>query len=354
MDFLPLELAQQHGKDEEVVMESGQPMINREEPMVDRVGRHYWFLCTKIPLKNDGGKTIGLVGIGRDVTERKQAAERLTQANAKLARRGEILKNMVRELKSSQRQLQSTQLKLMEVAKMELVGTLAAGVAHEVKNPLQTILLGVHYLSQKFSQPEPELALTLDDMRDAVSRANSIIQELLGLSSTSDFRPKPGDLNGVIERSLRLMHNELVASRIEIRENLSASLPKVPLDAGRLQQVFINCIMNAIQAMPGGGTLTMTTRGMTVDGQAPASTRLFNGFVPGDYVVVAEIDDTGEGIAQENLPRVFDAFFTTKPAALGSGLGLSVSRRIVNLHGGNIDIENRPTGGVRVSVVLKV
>lgn len=352
-DFFPKELAAQYRADEENVVRTGQALCEREEPVVDRNGRRYWFLTTKVPLKDGDGRTIGLVGIARDITERKQAASQLERAYARLARRDAILKTMVRRLKASHKELEQTQKQLIQAAKLESVGTLAAGVAHEVKNPLQTILLGIHFLAQKFSGENPDVARTLADMRDAVSRANVIIRELLALSAATDFHRAPGNLNAVIERALLLMQNEFIAARIEVIRQLAPSLPPVLMDAEKLEQVFINFFINATQAMPAGGALTLATRSLRLDREASARSLLFGRFRPGDCVVIAEVSDTGTGIAEADLPRVFDPFFTTKPVGVGTGLGLSVARKIVELHAGAVEIVNVPAGGARVTVVLK-
>lgn len=353
LDFFPKELASQYRALEQTVVRSAQPLLNQEERVVDRTGRQYWFLSTKVPLKDTEGKTTGLVGICRDITARKEAAERLQDLCAKLARRGDILKTMVRELKSSQKQLKETQMQLIQAAKLESVGTLAAGVAHEVINPLQTILLGLRFLAQKFSSPEEAVAQTLEDMRDAVNRANGIIRELLVLSAVSEFQRQPGSLNTVIERSLRLLQNELVAARVQVRRDLCPTLPKIPMDAAKLEQVFLNFILNAIQAMTNGGTLKVSTRGMRMNGDPAGQEPLLRRFKASDCLVIAEVEDSGGGIAEANLPRVFDPFFTTKPIGVGTGLGLTVARKIVDLHGGAIDIKNSPAGGARVTVVFK-
>lgn len=244
-------------------------------------------------------------------------------------------------------------MQFIQAAKLESLGTLAAGVAHEVKNPLQTILLGLHHLTGKCSDQPEDIRLTLEDMRDAVVRANEIIRELLSLSADTEFNPQPGDLNGVIERALWLMHNDLLTAKVELVRALSPDLPPVLMDASKLEQVFINFFLNAIQAMPQGGQLRVTTRRTRLDDDPSAWSPLFHKFSAGDNLIIAEVEDTGTGIAEADLPRVFDPFFTTKPVGVGTGLGLSVARRIVDLHAGAVEIRNAPAGGARVTVVLK-
>jgi signal transduction histidine kinase len=125
------------------------------------------------------------------------------------------------------------------------------------------------------------------------------------------------------------------------------------MDRTRIEQVFLNLFLNAIQAMPQGGTLTVRTRAERWGDDSLCSECTPGQIKPGDPVVVAEVQDTGVGIPEQNLTRVFDPFFTTKPVGSGTGLGLSVARQIVDLHGGIIDVRNVPEGGVRVTIVLK-
>src|SRR5436309_2088908 len=132
-------------------------------------------------------------------------------------------------------------------------------------------------------------------------------------------------------------------------------LPLVGVDKTQIQQVFVNIFLNAIHAMPEGGTLTVRTyaKQLTETSHFEGSRRVA-AFWVGDRAVIAEVDDTGSGIPEQYLTRIFDPFFTTKPTGVGTGLGLPVSKKIIELHGGSIDIKNRPQGnGVKVTVSLK-
>jgi len=352
LDFFPKELALRYREDEKFIMQSAQPMLNYEEPVVDGAGKHCWFLCTKVPLKNGSGETMGLVGIGHDITERKHSAQRLQQAYAKLARRDMILKTYVRRLQESNKELKETQVQLLQAAKLESLGTLAAGVAHEVKNPLQTILMGLDYLVTRFRAPDENLGLVLGDMRDAVRRANTIIHEMLALSSSADFHWVLEDVNDVIEHSLILIKSTLTAQHITVKRELAPGLPHLRIDPAKLEQVFINLFINSIQAMPTGGTLTVRTRALRRK-LTEENEPLFRKFKPAEMLVVTEVQDSGTGLPDAVRPKVFDPFFTTKPVGTGTGLGLSVVRKIVDLHGGSIEIQNAPGGGALATVVLK-
>ncbi|MBX3743844.1 MAG: PAS domain-containing protein [Verrucomicrobiae bacterium] len=304
-------------------------------------------------VRDAGGEIVRSVGMVQDITDRKLAACELETAFGRIARRDLILKSMIRRLKASHRNLKETQMQLIQAAKLESVGTLAAGVAHEVKNPLQTILLGLHFLTRRFADQPEEVIHTLSDMRESVLRANAIIRELLSLSAGTEFHSQPADVTAVLERSLRLMRNDLMAGKIELVCEFGPDLPPVPMDAAKMEQVFINFVLNATQAMPQGGRLRVVTRELRLEDDPPARQPLLRRFKTGQRLVMVVLEDTGSGIAEADLPRIFDPFFTTKPVGVGTGLGLTVARKIVDLHEGAVEIGNAPTGGVRVAVVLK-
>lgn len=349
-----------HEEDRDAVVAQADRILAGEIPLpLEHRLRHKeggvrWVRNTTIPHRDPNGQLVSYDGLITDITDRKLASLKLEDAVALLARRDRILNKMVQRLRASHRDLKKTQLQLIQAAKLESVGTLAAGVAHEVKNPLQTILLGLHYLTRKLAGEPDDVLLTLADMRDAVRRANAIIRELLLLSAETDFRPEPGDLTAVIERSLLLMRNDLIAGKVDLVCDLATGLPPVPMDAVKLEQVFINFLLNARQAMPQGGRLRVVTREVRLDNGPSTRPPLLRRFKSGQRLVIVEIEDTGCGIAEAHLPRLFDPFFTTKPVGVGTGLGLSVARRIVDLHEGAVEIGNIPTGGARVTMVLKV
>jgi PAS domain S-box-containing protein len=333
---------------------SGQALTYElEHRLRHKDGSYRWILSRGVVLRDAQGKPVRMAGSHVDLTERKQAEEQLARAYAELSQSEAALKAALQNLKTANEELQKTQLQLIHAAKMESVGTLAAGVAHEVKNPLQIILMGLDYLTNNLSGGNDNTTLVLSDMRDAVTRANAIIRELLQLSAPTDFKPKGEDLNGLVERSLWLINSEVVASQITVVRKLDAELPPVMLDHSKLEQVFINLFINALQAMSQGGVLTVTTRQRRFGEDLNLTGPGFAQFKAGDLVVIAEVQDTGEGIPEHHLPRIFDPFFTTKPTGVGTGLGLSVVRKIMDLHGGAIDIRNRPLGGVVVTLLFR-
>jgi signal transduction histidine kinase len=329
------------------------------EEVAPRDGEIRTFISIKFPLWDTSGVPYAVCGISTDITERKRAETKLVEANAELlemntelARGEEALRGALAELQASHQELKTTQLQLIQAEKMESIGNLAAGVAHEVKNPLQTILMGLAYLSKNIPAGEDNLALVLTDMHDAVKRADAIVRDLLYLSASKQLEIKEEDFNAVVEHSLWLVNYELTRSRVSLMRDLAADLPRVRLDKAKMEQVFINLFMNAIQAMPQGGTLTVRTSVRRLTGPTQQEERAFGHLNAGDTVIVAEIQDSGIGIPDEKLPRIFEPFFTTKPTGVGTGLGLPVTKQIIDMHGGTISIGPGTNGGVHVTLML--
>jgi PAS domain S-box-containing protein len=313
-------------------------------------GTYRWILARGVAVRDTDGKPLRMAGSHFDLTERKLADKRLRQVIAELDQSQQSLKEALQNLVASHEELKTTQLHLIQAAKLESVGTLAAGVAHEVKNPLQIILLGLDYVEGNLLSATGNLRTVLQDMRDAVKRANAIIRELLRFSAVSALEMNELDLNAVVERSLWLVNYEMEASRIQVVKELAHGLPPVRLDGGKIEQVFINLFINAAQAMAQGGTLTVRTWIEVAPRTAPGREATGGEEKTGESVVVAEVGDTGPGIPQEHLGRIFDPFFTTKPVGAGSGLGLWVAKRVIGLHEGTLDITNAPEGGTRATL----
>jgi len=251
-------------------------------------------------------------------------------------------------------ELKAAQLTLIQHAKLETVGRLAAGVAHEVKNPLAVIQLGVDYLTHTV-KGDAGLDETIRDMEDAIKRADAVIKGLLNFSRSEQVSLAPGDLNVILEETLLLVKHELTKNHVTVEKDLETKLPPVNLDRNKIQQVFINLFMNAIQAMSSeGGTLGVRTQRQRLTETPPhQGGGASSGFREGDEVVVVAIEDTGTGIPEDKLDKLFDPFFTTKAMGTGTGLGLSVSRKIIELHGAAIRISNRKNKGAAAQIIFK-
>ena len=345
-DFYPPELAAKYQRDDRYVIRTGKIFETIEENK-SPLGEQLFVNVIKTPIHDAAGRIIGIQCIFWDITERKQFEERLQKANEELARSEAALRRSHEELKSAQ-------LQLIQAEKMESIGTLAAGVAHEVKNPLAILMMGINYLNRKLTGPDETVNVVLREMREAIDRADSITRGLLNFAASRQLDVKPEDFNALVDETLRLVRHALTSNEIELIKNYGERLPKIGADKTQIQQVFVNIFMNAIQAMGHGGKLKVRTYCKQL-----TETTHFEGlrkadrFWVGDTAVVAEVEDSGTGIAEEHLAKIFDPFFTTKPTGIGTGLGLPVSKKIIELHGGSLDIRNLKEGGVRVTIMLK-
>ena len=257
------------------------------------------------------------------------------------------------EVRRYKAELHATQLQLIQSEKLDSLGRMAAGIAHEVKNPLMVILTGVKILSKRPDSDEQTRVL-LQDMANAVSRADKIIGGLLSYSRDSELDLASTDLNALVDSSIRLVKHELDRSRISLTTDLDQSIPKLSLDQFKIQQVLVNIFNNALQAAGQGGKVDVRTALQTLQRGPGVGHRQTDRYRPGERVAIVEVDDSGPGIRDADLKKIFEPFFTTKPTGMGTGLGLSISRQIVDMHGGTIELGNRDAGGARVTITLKL
>jgi PAS domain S-box-containing protein len=330
------------------------PTYEFEQRLRHKDGSYRWILARGVARRDPDGRPVRMAGSHVDLTERKRAEEQLREAYAELKENQNDLKRTLEELRTAHEELQEAQLQLVQTARLEAAGELARGVAHDLKNMLQPIEFGVYYLDHSFPQVDPNLKVVLAEIRDAARRADKIIRDMVQVSGSEDFEPRDEDLNLVMEDSLRLVHNMLLSSGIVVDCRLALELPPVWIDRSKIERVFVNLFINAIQAMPEGGRLSVTTRADRFTGEMNVGDSLCRAFEVGEPVVVTEIQDTGTGIAASALPRIFDSCFTTKPRGVGTGLGLSLARRYMDLHCGAIDVRNAPDRGAIATVILRV
>lgn len=220
------------------------------------------------------------------------------------------------------------QARIQRQEKLASLGKFIAGIAHEIRNPLTSISGYIQHW-QRNRNPSPQ---AVSIVCREVMRLNSIVDKLLFFAKPAEARLVPYDVNNLVERVLQFFlatHDE----RIVIEKELGKNLPLARLDTEQMQQVLVNIIYNALQAMPSGGTLKITT--------AWDETR---------NAIEVAVADTGHGIPEENIPRIFDPFFTTK--ARGSGLGLALAHEIVTAHGGHIEVESKVGRGTTMRVYL--
>lgn len=273
-----------------------------------------------------------------------------------------LLEKKVGELQEKEKHLRKAYVRLQEMqeqviqsAKLNAVGVLASGVAHEVRNPLAIILQGVNYLEDNKSLPG-EIREVLESIKNNIKRADKIINLLLDFSKATRLSLEPEDVNSILESSLGLLKNKLEASgRVSVCREFKTDIPKIRADKNKLEQVFINLLLNSLQAMPDGGTITIRSYAEQLgEASKGIGRRDEDYFKIGEQAIVVEIEDTGVGISEESLRKIFDPFYTTKSPQEGSGLGLSVSRNIINMHKGLINVKSRLGRGTKVTIVLKV
>jgi len=266
---------------------------------------------------------------------------KLLQAMASQAALAIRAARLLEDLRQSNQQLQQTldelqraQDQLVQAERLAAVGRLAASVAHELRSPLMVMRNGIYYLQRLISAGKldsPEILQRYLDKLDAeIDRQSKIINDLLFFSRNRPRRLTEVDVNAVIEESLMRVS---MPESIQVERKLSRELPKIMADADQLQQVFVNLFTNAAQAMPSGGTLSVSS---DLDEDE-------------NYVVI-QVADTGVGIPPENLSRLFEPFFTTKDR--GIGLGLSVTKSIVEGHRGRIQVQSEPGQGTTFTIWL--
>ena len=253
--------------------------------------------------------------------------EKATQSNLALTR------TLEDKIRGKTEELQDAQDQLVRSEKLSSLGRMAAGIAHEINNPLTSILINSHLMAERL-QTDEQAAENLRLIMDETSRCSTIVKGLLDFSRQTTPRKGPADLNEVVNRTLTLMRSQILLHRVNVDLDMDKDLPEIMIDANKIAQVFTNIILNAIDAMRDGGTLTIVTR-----------------MSPGRHFAEVEFADTGCGIAKEHLGRIFDPFYTTK-GTKGTGLGLAVSYGIVEQHGGEIRVRSEVGKGAVFTVQL--
>lgn len=270
-----------------------------------------------------------------DFTEDDQ---RLLEAFADAVSIALINSHLISELKKNIEKVRMQQEALVQGEKLAAMGQLSAGVAHEIRNPLAAISGYVQFYFMKFQEGAPFFD-KMKRIEDALESINGIVSGLLDLARKGESSFEPGNISQVIEATLKIAHISIKRQgKIEVRTDLRPNLLPVHCDRRQLQQVFLNMMVNASQAMDEGGTLSIVTR------PGPLSSH-------GVPTVEAVFQDTGCGIPAEVLPTIFQAF-VTRGKKDGTGLGLSISKNIVDLHGGEIQVESEPGKGTCFTIRL--
>ena len=278
------------------------------------------------------GDRRAFVGIIRDITERKQAEEALRESHRKLEQAVAALETKGEEVKVMSRQL-------WQAAKLAAVGELAASIAHELNNPLATVGLRVESLLTQTDTDDPRHR-QLEVVEQELDRMAHLVANLLQFSRRGSQRASSVDVGEDLLKTLELVQHYFRSRGVRVVQDFAPAVPVIQADRQILRQVFLNLLTNAGDAMPDGGTLTLS---------------LAPGFLEdGRRAVLMEFADTGPGISPEHLPRVMEPFFTTKEEDKGTGLGLAICRRAVQEHGGTIVITSEVGKGTSVRIALPV
>ena len=245
------------------------------------------------------------------------------------------INRMAEAIEQREKELQRvTQQQIFQSEKLASIGRLSAGIAHEINNPLTGVLTFAHLLKQKENNTEEDVN-DLDVIIRETTRVREIVKGLLDFARQTPFIKKYFNINDILHQILKLIKNQKDIRKIVIEENYSKIIPDCYCDKNQLQQVFLNIILNAGEAIPDTGTITITTS------------------IKQNHIVIS-IKDTGCGIKKENLNKIFDPFYTTKPVNKGTGLGLSISYGIIQQHGGNIECESEEGKGTIFNIFLPI
>jgi signal transduction histidine kinase len=270
---------------------------------------------TITPIRDATGTITHFIGIKQDITE-------LEQALSEVRKKSEELAGMTQQL--------------WQASKLATMGELSASIAHELNNPLATVALRTENLLMQMPE-DSEKRKPLEIIAQEVDRMATLVNNLLQFSRRSHRQVSTLDVREEITNSVEFVHYHLRSNNVEVVREFADGLPSIQADRQQLRQLFLNLLTNASDAMPQGGKLTVRAES--------------NGLGDAEAVVI-EFVDTGEGITAENLERIWDPFFTTKPEGKGTGLGLAICRRIVEEHGGTISIQSEVGRGTTVRIVF--
>ena len=250
---------------------------------------------------------------------------------------GIFTQSLINSRKAALEEKERTQKQLIQSEKLAALGAVAAGVAHEVKNPLAIIVQGIEYLKSSLGS-DARLMDVSDRIEKSALRADNIVKGLLSYSRQISIKMEEGAIVPIIEETLLFVEQQFHLKRITVDRQFSQALPVIMMDSNQIKQVFTNLFTNAIEAMPEGGILGI--RAETATGEK------------GQPHLRVVVSDTGEGIPEDKLRKIFDPFFTTKEEQKNTGLGLSITKGIIDNHQGTIEIESKPGKGTRVMIEL--
>lgn len=242
---------------------------------------------------------------------------------------------MTVRLEEARREIESLhQQRMSQVDRLASLGELSAGLAHEIRNALTAVDSAIRVIRKETLPPDPHAGV-LDQIIKKITSLSRAVNSLLDYARLPEPVLKTASLPALLDRVLDFTRHQTAGQGIEVKKEFAPELPGIVLDEGQIEQTFLNLVLNATQAMPQGGTLTLRIRHR-----------------PGDRLVEVDVQDSGGGIAPEHRPRLFEPFFTTRPK--GNGLGLAVAKRILEMHNGRIEVESEPGRGSLFRVCLPV
>jgi len=312
-DFVNKELADFFRDHDKKAMDAGKPSSNMEWVAFASDGHRALLNTIKTPMRDAEGKLLGVLGIGRDITEYQKLEDQLRQAQ-----------------------------------KMEAIGTLAGGIAHDFNNILSAIIGFGHITIMKMPKNDP-LRLNVEHMLESADRAAALTQSLLTLSRKQVADRKPVDLNTILKKVEKFLAR-VIGEDVEVHLSLAEGALTIIADAGQLEQVFMNLATNARDAMPNGGSFTIGTSVMALDNEFVKGQG--NG-KPGNYAMISATD-TGVGMDEETKKKIFEPFFTTKEVGKGTGLGLAMVYGIVKQNDGLINVYSEPGHGTTFRMYLPI
>jgi PAS domain S-box-containing protein len=284
------------------------------------------------PVRDARGTISHFIGVHQDITERKRIEE---------------------ALQTKTEQIREMTQQLWQTAKLATVGELAASIAHELNNPLATVNLRLEWLLAQIPDSDPRRR-ALEVIEQEVERMGNLVANLLQFTRRGQPQVSTLDVRDQIEQTLELIYYHLRNRGISVVREFAPHAPMIQADRQQLRQLFLNLFTNASDAMPQGGTLTLRVRVGERESGGKGEASPAHPLPHSPNHVVIEVADTGVGIAPEDLPKVMEPFFTTKPEGMGTGLGLAICRRIVQEHQGTMEILSEVGRGTTVRIVLPV
>lgn len=362
----------------EAVLVRGEPWIGRAFVVND------WFIAAYEPIRAATGKVIGMLYVGvleekfadlkkrtlwvfvgitmagaaaalavsyllelsllKPIRELVRGAHELAGGNLdyrvgtfprdEMGELGETFNFMAESIKQRDKELQERTRMMVESKRLATLGQLAAGVAHEINNPLGGVFVYAHLLLEDTAPDDPR-RMNMEKIVKETSRCRDIVKNLLDFSRQTSPKVEEADVNEIVEEALGLAVQQPKFKNVRVEMGLCENLPHVMVDVSQIEQVFTNILLNAAEAMGGGGTISVSSRLSSDNGMMEVS-----------------VKDTGPGILPEHIDRLFDPFFTTKEVGHGTGLGLAVSYGIIERHEGRIKVQSKPGAGTTFVVQL--